>query len=219
MLFVIPDAVPKERLAEVQTALAAGRFVASDDGPSEKARANRLVLEANSHAVERACQQVVGSLQAHAVFQAAALPVAITMPRIYRYEEGMGCRDHVDGAFAGEAPRMRCDIAVTICLSDADSYDGGDLVVAAHGAPARWRGNAGDCVLYPPDELHRVEPVTRGARVVATTWVQSQVRDPRQRRVLFDLANILEDAEGSSVPSSSLERLRRGYFNLLRLWT
>lgn len=34
----------------------------------------------------------------------------------------------------------------------------------------RVRGKAGEAVLYPASTLHRVEPVTRGSRLVAISW-------------------------------------------------
>src|SRR6185312_9979301 len=40
---------------------------------------------------------------------------------------------------------------------------------------------AGDLIVYPSSSLHRVAPVTRGARVASFFWVQSLVRDDSQR--------------------------------------
>ena len=40
---------------------------------------------------------------------------------------------------------------------------------------------AGDMVLYPATSLHRVAPITRGARVSSFFWIQSMVRDDAQR--------------------------------------
>ena len=42
-------------------------------------------------------------------------------------------------------------------------------------------------MLYPATSLHRVEPITRGARVASFFWIQSMVRDDAQRALLFDL--------------------------------
>ena len=45
---------------------------------------------------------------------------------------------------------------------------------------------AGDMILYPATSLHRVQPVTRGARLASIFWVQSMVRDDGERSLLFD---------------------------------
>ena len=55
-------------------------------------------------------------------------------------------------------------------------------------------------VLYPATSLHRVTPVTRGARLASFFWVQSMVRDDAQRALLFDLdmaiVRLTRDAPG-----------------------
>ena len=40
--------------------------------------------------------------------------------------------------------------------------------------------------VYPSATLHRVETVTEGARLAAVGWVQSLIRDPQGREILFD---------------------------------
>ena len=46
---------------------------------------------------------------------------------------------------------------------------------------------AGDAIVYPSTSLHRVEPVTRGARIASFLWTQSMVRDDGKRAMLFEL--------------------------------
>ena len=74
-------------------------------------------------------------------------------------------------------------------------------------------------MLYPATSVHRVTPVTRGARVASFFWVQSLVRDDAQRALLFDLdmAIVRLDA-GRARVTQSLVTLTGSYHNLLRMW-
>src|SRR3546814_3014681 len=51
---------------------------------------------------------------------------------------------------------------------------------------------AGDAILYPSSSLHRVEPVTRGARLASFFWIQSLVRDNGQRQMLFEMDTAIQ---------------------------
>ena len=78
---------------------------------------------------------------------------------------------------------------------------------------------AGDMVLYPATSLHRVTPVTRGARVASFFWIQSMVRDDAQRTLLFDLDMAIMRLTQAAAPSDpALVSLTGVYHNLLRMW-
>ncbi|MBC8132421.1 MAG: Fe2+-dependent dioxygenase [Deltaproteobacteria bacterium] len=217
----IEKAIPEEALVLLRQMLRGGPYV-SGRGTAVGGAArlkNNVQLAPSSPAAEQAAQVLVAALNDSAAFQAATWIDAMMTPLFCRYEPGMTYGDHIDAAIMGEPPNLvRCDIAVTVCLSDASSYDGGELVIDAAGVAGRWKGNAGDCVIYPAGTLHRVEPVTRGARDVAVLWIQSLVRDPGQRRILFDLTTVLEQLDRSGTPGPQIEALRRSYFNLVRMW-
>ncbi|MDD3450066.1 MAG: Fe2+-dependent dioxygenase, partial [Gammaproteobacteria bacterium] len=51
---------------------------------------------------------------------------------------------------------------------------------------------AGDVVVYPSSSIHRVAEVTRGERLVMITWMQSMVRDPARRELLWELSRARE---------------------------
>ncbi len=65
-------------------------------------------------------------------------------------------------------------------------------------------------------------PVTRGARIVALTWIQSLVKDEGIREVLYDIqtaARKLGDGkQGVGAPEivATKDRLYKAYSNLLR---
>jgi PKHD-type hydroxylase len=179
---------------------------------------NNLQLPMQSEAAVKANKILVAALRAHGAFQSATYIAAMTVPTICRYEPGMNYGDHIDSPIMGGAPMLRTDISVTVSLTDAKDYDGGELVIDVAGVPQRWKGNAGDCLLYPSDTLHRVEPVTRGTRTVAIFWIQSLVRDSGKRRLLYDLSRVLDHVGRAAPGEAHTELLRRSYMNLLRLW-
>lgn len=218
---LIPKALSSEQLSAIRKTIAAGPYTAGSQtavGSAARLKHN-LQLSPSSEAAARAAELLVAALRDNSEFQSATWVDGMMTPLFCRYEPGMTYGDHIDGALMGEAPMLvRCDIAVTICLNDGSAYDGGELVIDAAGVPRRWKGNAGDCVIYPADTLHRVEMVTKGVREVAVFWIQSLIRDPALRRILFDLRGVIEELDRSSPPGAHIETLRRSYFNLVRLW-
>jgi len=180
---------------------------------------HNLQLPIGSDAANRAAEVLVAALREHASFFAATWLDAMTAPLFCRYEPGMTYGDHVDAAMMGAPPmQMRCDIAATVWLVDGSTYDGGELITDTDGVGQSWKGDAGDCLIYSADTLHRVAPVTRGVREVAVFWIQSMVRDEWQRRILFDLTHVVDRLQASPSSASEAETLRRIYFNLVRRW-
>jgi PKHD-type hydroxylase len=218
---VIEGALSPDVLSRVRGVIAGGPFVAGRQtavGGAARIK-NNLQLASDSPAAATAAEILVGALQGNGAFQSATWPDAVMTPLFVRYEPGMTYGNHIDGALMGEPPMMlRCDIAVTICLSDAATYEGGELVIDAAGVARAWKGKAGDVIVYPADTLHRVAPVTRGVRDVAVFWIQSLVRDAGRRRILYDLKSALDVLDRSPEPPPHVEALRRSYFNLIRMW-
>jgi PKHD-type hydroxylase len=91
-------------------------------------------------------------------------------------------------------------------------------VIDSDGIGQRWKGDAGDALVYTSDTIHRVEPVTHGARLVAIFWIESLVRDPAKRQILFDLAGALDGAVADARCGRQAAAIRRCHANLLRLW-
>jgi PKHD-type hydroxylase len=74
-------------------------------------------------------------------------------------------------------------------------------------------------VLYPASSLHRVQPVTRGARIASFFWIQSLVRDDGARTLMFDLDNAIQQL-GADVPEHpAVVQLTSVYHNLIRRWS
>ena len=159
-------------------------------------------------------------------FMSAALPLRVFPPMFNSYASGQTFGTHVDTAIRQDArtgQRIRTDLSATLFLTEPEEYDGGELVVEDSYGEHRVKGAAGGMVLYPETSLHRVEPVTRGARISSFFWVQSMVRDDGRRTMLFDLDSAIQRLAGSAekdataVKESRLQ-LTGVYHNLLRQW-
>jgi PKHD-type hydroxylase len=73
-------------------------------------------------------------------------------------------------------------------------------------------------VLYPSSSIHQVTAVTRGQRSACFMFIESMVRDPGQRRLLFDMDMALLDLRARLGEADSVVRLTGAYHNLLRRW-
>lgn len=161
-------------------------------------------------------------LGSHPLFVSAALPGKIHPPKFNRYADGGTYGLHVDSAVmhvAGTGVTLRSDLSATLFLSEPDEYDGGELEIeGAFGAQA-VKLEAGDLVLYPSSSLHRVTPVTRGARIASFFWIESLVRDEGARTLLFDLDQAIQGLTPRLDPQDpQLLQLTGVYHNLLRRW-
>jgi len=115
--------------------------------------------------------------------------------------------------------RVRSDLSATLFLEDPEAYEGGELVVEDNLGVHSTKLPAGHLLLYPASSLHRVEPVTRGARVASFFWVQSMVRDDSARTLLFDLDQSIQGiAADRGHEDREIIRLTGVYHNLLRRW-
>lgn len=163
---------------------------------------------------------VLDALARQPLFAAAALATRISAPLFNRYEVGETYGEHIDGAIRPLAKgRMRADLSATVFLTDPDSYDGGELMIAAPGGEHAVKLAAGDMILYASGARHRVTPVTRGRRAAAVLWIQSLVRDPQQRAMLFELDQTIQNLCCANSSADSVLALTGLYHNLLRLWS
>ena len=163
---------------------------------------------------------VMGSLIRHPVYRAGALALKVATPFYARYVPGMRYGNHVDDPImGGEHGLYRTDIAITIFLNDPKAYDGGELAVNTAFGEQKIKLPAGDAVMYPASSRHRVTEVTRGERLVAVTWVQSLVRDPARRELLYELNQVRERLLKEAPEAEDTTRINAVYVNLVRMWS
>ncbi len=224
MLIAIPDLLSAGEVARVRGIIDGAEWVdgnATSGAQSALAKKNEQLPE-GSDAHRAGGAIVLDALARSPLFVAAALPLKVFPPLFNRYAGGQAFGAHVDNAVRiqrGSDFRIRSDLSMTVFLEDANAYDGGELVVEGQFGEQRVKLPAGHGVLYPSSSLHRVEPVTRGARVASFFWVQSMVRDDGARRILFEMDGAVQRLAGQlGQDDRSVIELTGVYHNLLRRW-
>ena len=224
MLIAIPDILDAAGVARLRGLIDAGEWVDGNvtSGPQAAlAKRNRQLAE-GTEAARAGAAFVLEALGRSPLFFAAALPLKVFPPLFNRYEGGEDFGLHVDNAIRlqrGSDFRIRSDLSATLFLDDPDTYDGGELVIEDRFGPQVVKLPAGHLALYPASSLHRVTPVTRGARTASFMWLQSMVRDDGERRTLFELDEAIQSVAASNGQGDpAVVKLTGIYHNLLRRW-
>ncbi len=189
-------------------------------GPQGARVKRNLQLPESSPLRAELAREVLAACARHPVFHAATLPLKILPPRFNRYADGGTYGAHIDGSVLAlaDGSQLRSDIACTLFLADPESYDGGELVIDDTYGEHEVKLPAGDAIVYPAGSLHRVEPVTRGARVASFFWIQSLVRDEGRRHTLLQLDSSIRALTTGDTDAASIKQLTGVYHNLLRQW-
>lgn len=224
MILALPDILTPEELAQGRAMLDAadwidGRVTAGTQSAAVKF--NEQLAE-GSPAAQALGEMILGALARSALFVSAALPQRIFPPLFNRYSAGASFGVHVDNAIRaipGTPIRLRTDLSCTLFFAEPEEYDGGELEIEDVYGAQTVKLPAGHMILYPSTSLHRVRPVTRGARVASFFWLQSMIRTDAQRTMLFDLDQTIQrlslEQGGNDANVVALSGL---YHNLLRLW-
>jgi PKHD-type hydroxylase len=224
MMLAIPDLLDKDGVARIRAIIDSAEWQdgnATSGHQAALAKRNQQLPE-ESAAAKESGRLVLEALGRSPLFIAAALPLKIFPPLFNRYQGGEAFGTHIDNAVrihrASEF-RVRTDLSATLFLEEPDSYRGGELVVEDNLGAQAVKLPAGHLLLYPASSLHRVEPVTEGARVASFFWVQSMVRDDGARTILFDLDRSIQAiASERGQDDPEVIRLTGIYHNLLRRW-
>lgn len=227
MILIIENVLDAEDLSFVEATLAKARFrdgLSSAGGTAKSAKRNLEMDRTATPGAEVLETLFVRALAAKREFSDRVLPCRFSRPMVSRYEPGMAYARHVDNPLMGgplvngSGGMLRTDVSVTLFLSDPAGYDGGELKIGEEGAERAIKLPRGHAVAYATGTPHRVEPVTRGARIAGILWVQSAVADPGRRAILADLQRAHHLLAEKSPDAPETAALLQGYYNLLRLW-
>jgi hypothetical protein len=93
-----------------------------------------------------------------------------------------------------------------VFLSDAASYEGGELVLHLGDRALSIKAEAGDAIVYPSTTLHEVTPVRNGVRLVSITFIESHIVGEQERHLLFELGDV-SSLEGDHMNVANRMRL------------
>lgn len=196
-----------------------GRVTAGSQAATVK---NNLQLPEASPVAQQLRAIALEALSKNPAFFSAALPKRIYPPLFNRYGgEANSFGNHVDNAIRthpASARHVRTDLSFTLFLNDPADYDGGELIIEDGMGGRAVKLPAGHLILYPSYSVHRVEAVTRGARLACFSWLESMVREPQQRALLHELDMGIVALRDERGETDTAVRLTSCYHNLMRMW-
>jgi len=223
MMLHIPEVLTPVQVADVRAKLTAADWVdgkATVGAQGARVKKNRQLSELSPVGLALGAS-ILQALLKNSLFISAALPMRYMPPLFNRYEGGEHYGFHIDGsvrAIPGSNLSLRTDLSCTLFLTEPEEYEGGELIVADTYGEHEVKLPAGDLILYPASSVHKVEPVTSGARISSFFWVQSMVADDGKRRLLFELDQNIQKLRGRLGDCEETISLTGHYHNLLRLW-
>ena len=179
---------------------------------------NNTQLSGNAQASQELRIIALKALKRNRLFQAAVKPKIIRPILFSCYQAGMYYGSHTDNAIMGGEKPIRSDISFTLFLNSPSSYKGGELVIDTSLGEEAFKLEAGSAIVYPSTTLHRVEKVETGKRLAAVSWVQSFVREPSEREILFDLDTSKQIMFQKYGKTAEFDLISKTYANLLRKW-
>jgi PKHD-type hydroxylase len=216
-MYRILQLLTEAEIAECRKIAATAPFV---DGritnPHNTAKQNEQLHEPQAY--QKSSQLLLQAFMRSEEFSDFAFPALIAPPFLTRYRPGMKYGLHTDSAYIRmPAGQLRSDLSCTIFLNDPESYEGGSLHILLGDADVRFKLRSGEAIVYPSDTFHEVEPVTKGERLVAITFIQSRIPDPFRRNLVFNL-NEVAALEGLNMSVENYSRLQLVQAQLLRYW-
>jgi PKHD-type hydroxylase len=220
MIFSIDSILSPEELSEIKQVLETAEFVDGKltAGWHAKLVKNNRQLKAGTSQQELKTK-IRNIMRKNALFQSTVHPKSIHSLLFSRYDEGMSYDTHVDNALMNNNSGLcRSDVSFTLFLTSPQDYQGGELVIEGVQEEQNYKLEAGSAIIYPSTTLHRVNPVTKGTRLVVVGWVQSTIREASDRELLFDLETARRAIFAKSGKTPEFDLISKSIANLIRKW-
>ena len=218
MFLEIDDLLTNDEVNKLRTIAAGAPFVAGRVSNPHNITKNNFQIDVNSPAYKESSALLQDAFMRNEQFRLFAMPKFLAPPMICKYRPGMAYGRHSDSAYENvNGRKMRFDVSSTVFLGDPDKSLGGELTIHLGSRPIRIKGRPGSAVVYPSSTIHEVLPLEEGERLVAITFIESEVRDPVRRGLLYDL-NEVYALEGETMEWENRIRLQHVHTCLKRMW-
>lgn len=221
MLLEVPDFLTESEVLTLRDLAAQGEFV---DGKLTAGAAGERIkhneeLRLTRDQVALVNKTIQSAIQRSSAVQFYAWPRRVNTPLISRYGPGMAYGGHFDNPiiFSRDGEPLRTDLSMTVFLSDPADYDGGDLHLDSPLGSQTFKLPAGHAFVYATTMYHQVVPVTRGTRLAAVTWIQSLIKEPERRQILYDFAQARQAMKGDKPHGGRV--FHQAFSNLVKLWS
>lgn len=223
MILHIPNVLSQNQVKECRELLNKadwidGKLTAGNQAINVK---SNLQLAENNPLLKYLRDLITQALKTNPLFVSATLPNHIISPFVNRYENGASYGNHVDNSILYDATvekNFRTDVSSSLFFTDPDEYEGGEMVIEDTFGIHEVKLPAGDLILYPSTSLHRVEPVTKGVRMVSFMWTQSMIRSAWKRSILFELDNTIQSLRLKYGETQEAVNLSIHYHKLIQQW-
>lgn len=218
MILELPDVLTAAEVERLRSIAAGARFVDGRASNPDSEVKNNLQVDHADPGYGQASRLMAAALQRCAAFQDFAFPRTVAPPLLARYTPGMNYGVHSDAPMMTlPTGALRSDLSCTLFINDPTSFEGGELAVRIGDRELLFKGPPGSAVVYPSTTLHEVKPVTTGERLVGLTFIQSRIREPDRRDILWRLGEVLA-LEGLTMKRDNRIHLEHARNNLTRLW-
>lgn len=214
---ILDNLLNAQQLSSLDALIGIAQFSAPAEHERDGIRNNLQIAADDRTALPQLQQLLNQALMQQPLFQALFIPLRMTPFAVTRYDQGHSYNWHVDHPMVGNPP-VRTDMAMTIFLSEPTACEGGELEIQTPAGVERIKPARGSAVVYSCQHVHRVNEVTSGRRLAAVSWMQSAVRSPQQRDILFNLQRVYQSLGEKGQHAAEANLLLQTWSNLMRLW-
>ncbi|MCV2403623.1 Fe2+-dependent dioxygenase [Marinomonas sp. C2222] len=221
MIKILKNVLSLEQMSYINCCLEKGQFVSGKDTAGWAAQSVKNNQQWSSSAEGEAELSAILTqlLASHPEFASCTYAKRVAPFLFSESKDSGGYGNHVDDALMGAESIMRSDLSCTVFLNDPNDYVGGELIMNLGGTSLSYKLQKGSVVIYPSTTLHRVEPVTKGTRRVAVTWIESYIRSTEHREILSDLDSARRNIMKAQGKNAAFDQISKAHANLLRLWS